>query len=424
MFWIRTVSPLNRILNLRLWSLFIKEFHQIRRNRRLVILLIIPPTLNIILFGLALNPTFENLRLGVVDYSRTLESRELVSAFTEGLVFKTNAYYASTEDLGQAISRAELDAGLVVPRDFAERRARHETAEVQLLVDAVNANTATIAGGYAARIIASLNQKIALSQSKGGQPNESTAPQPSPPTGDTPNVASISLSPNNPGVSLTTNVPGTRATVTPRLTLLYNPGLKSAWFITTGMIGLLLVLQGSVVSSASLVREKEIGTVEQLLMTPAESSEIIVAKVAPIFLLLAIDIGLALGVARLVFGVPVRGSLLLFFFAASLCVLCGIGLGMMIATFTRTQQQAQLMGFFTNPPLALLSGATTPIEAMPAWLQPVTSINPVKHFAIISRGILLKGSGVDVLYPQLIALAVIALVMVSVSVWQFRKQLG
>src|SRR5947208_4724619 len=237
MFWIRTMSPLNRILNLRLWSLFVKEFHQIRRNRRLVILLVIPPTLNIILFGLALNPTFENLRLGVVDYSRTPESRELVSAFTEGLVFKTKAYYASTEDLGQAISRAELDAGLVVPRDFAERRARHETAEVQLLVDAVNANTATIAGGYAARIIASLNQKIALSQSKGGQPNESTAP---PQTGDTSNVASISLSPNNPGVSLTTNVPGTRTTVTPRLTLLYTPALKSAWFITTVMIGLFL----------------------------------------------------------------------------------------------------------------------------------------------------------------------------------------
>jgi len=415
MLLIRTMDPLNRILNLRLWSLFIKEFHQIRRNRRLVILLIIPPTLNIVLFGLALNPTFENLRLGVVDDSRTPESRELVSAFTEGLVFKTKAYYASTEGLGQAISRSDLDAGLVVPRDFAEKRARHETVEVQLLVDAVNANSATIAGGYAARIIASLNQKIALAQPPGRQPTEGTALQPAPSTSDIPSAPSISLAPNNPRP---------HAMVTPRLTLLYNPGLKSAWFITTGMIGLLLVLQGSVVSSASLVREKEIGTVEQLLMTPAESSEIIIAKVAPIFLLLALDIGLALGVARLAFGVPVRGSLLLFFLSASLCVLCGIGLGMMIATFTRTQQQAQLMGFFTNPPLALLSGATTPIEAMPTWLQPITSVNPVKHFAIISRGILLKGSGVDVLYPQLLALAVIALVMVSVSAWQFRKQLG
>jgi ABC-2 type transport system permease protein len=397
------MGPLNRILNLRLWALFVKEFHQIRRNRRLVVLLVIPPTLNIILFGLALNPTFENLRLGVVDYSRTPESRELVSAFSEGLVFKANAYYASAEELGQAIGRSELDAGLVVPRDFAEKRARRETVEVQILVDAVNANTATIAGGYAARIIASLNQKIAISQ----------PPRP-PPATDAPGAGDAPVF---------TNLAG-RATVTPRLTLLYNPGLKSSWFITTGMIGLLLVLQGSSVSAASLVREKEIGTVEQLLMTPAESSEIIIAKVAPLFLLLGLDIGLALGVARLVFGVPVRGSLFLFFLSASLCVLCGIGLGMMIATFTRTQQQAQLMSFFTNPPLALLSGATTPIEAMPNWLQPLTDINPVKHFAIISRGILLKGSGVDVLYPQLLALAAIALVMVSVSAWQFRKQLG
>lgn len=385
------------ILNSRLWALFIKEFHQIRRNQRLVILLIIPPTLNIILFGVALNPTFENLQLGVVDYSRTPESRELISAFGEGLVFQTHAYYMSTEEMGQAISRGELDAGLVVPHDFADKRARRQTADVQLLVDAVNANTATIAGGYAARIIASLNQKIAMAQ-----------PLRHPGT--------------DPSLALVTT-PAARASVRPRLTLLYNPGLKSSWFITTGMIGLLLVLQGSVVSSASLVREKEIGTVEQLLMTPASNSEIIIAKVGPIFLLLAFDIGLALIVARIVFGVPLRGSFALFFFAASLCVLCGIGLGMMIATFTRTQQQAQLMSFFTNPPLALLSGATTPIEAMPAWLQPVTEINPVKHFGIISRSILLKGSGVDVLYPQLLALAAIAFIMVSVSAWQFRKQL-
>jgi ABC-2 type transport system permease protein len=235
-------------------------------------------------------------------------------------------------------------------------------------------------GGYAARIIGSLNQKIAIST--------------------------------------------VRAAVKPHLTLLYNPGLKSSWFITTGIIGLLLVLQGSVVSSASLVREKEMGTIEQLLMTPASSYELLIAKIAPIFLLLAFDIVLALTVARLVFGVPMRGSLFLFFLSASLCVICGIGMGMMIATFTRTQQQAQLMGFFTNPPLAILSGATTPIEAMPVWLQRVTVINPIKHFAIIARSIMLKGSGVDVLYSNLMALALIALVMISLSAWRFRKQLS
>src|SRR5438046_835028 len=168
--FVRTMSPLNRIFNLRLWSLFIKEFHQIRRNRRLVVMLVIPPTLNIILFGLALNPNFENLRLGVVDYSSTPESRELLSAFTEGLVFRIGSYYSSPEDLGRAISKGELDAGLFIPREFAEKRARHQTAEVQLLVDAVNANTATIVGGYSARIIGSLNQRIAKSQPPRAQP--------------------------------------------------------------------------------------------------------------------------------------------------------------------------------------------------------------------------------------------------------------
>ena len=371
---------LQRISNLRIWSLFVKEFHQIRRNRRLVIMLIIPPTLNIVLFGLALNPNFENLRLGVVDYSQTPESRDLISAFTEGLVFRIDGYFAAPEDMGNVIGKGDLDAGLVIPRDFARRRVRREPVEVQLIVDAVNANTATIAGGYASRIVASVNQNVSLAMARAG--------------------------------------------VTPHLTLLYNPGLNSAWFITTGMIGLLLVLQGSVVSSAALVREKEVGTIEQLLMTPAGSSELILAKVAPIFVLLAFDIVLALTVARLVFGVPMRGSLLLFFISASLCVLCGIGLGMMIATFTHTQQQAQLMGFFTNPPLAILSGATTPIEAMPRWLQPVTALNPVKYFAIIARSIMLKGSGIDVLYGDLLALAIIALVMVSLSAWRFRKQLS
>src|SRR5262249_16878634 len=158
-------------------------------------------TLNIVLFGLALNPTFENLQLGVVDYSRTRESRELISAFTEGLVFKTHAYYASTEELGNAIARGELDAGLVLPSDFAAKRQRHETFNVQVLVDAGNANTATIAGGYAARIIASFNQKAATSQLR------------PPPAVDAEGTSTVSLMIN----------PERRPTVTPHLTLLYNP---------------------------------------------------------------------------------------------------------------------------------------------------------------------------------------------------------
>jgi drug efflux transport system permease protein len=173
-----------------------------------------------------------------------------------------------------------------------------------------------------------------------------------------------------------------------------------------------------------MVKEKEIGTVEQLLMTPAAASEIITAKMTPLFLLLSADVWLALGVGWLVFGLPVRGNIILLYVAGALCVLAGIGLGTFLATFSKSQQQAQLMSFFVNPPIGMLSGAMTPIEAMPDWMQPLTLINPVRHFATIARGIMLKGAGVDVLYPNFLALLGFAVLLVGISAWRFRKQLG
>ncbi|MBS1794933.1 MAG: ABC transporter permease [Acidobacteria bacterium] len=399
------------LLNLRWFALIRKEFNQIKRNRRLIIMLIVPPTINIVLFGYALNPTVTDLKLGVVDESRSAESRELISALTESRSFRIERYYLSQSELGDDLSAGDLDAGLVIPADFDRKRVSGETAEVQFLVDAVNSNTATIAGGYAGRIINALNQKILRENP--------------PKTGATPIRQQITTADSAQTAAPTQNSPArpVQPNVTPRIALLYNPGLKNAWFIVTGLIGALLVLQGSIVAAASMVREKEVGTIEQLLMTPAEAIEIITAKIAPIFLLLSGDIFLALTVARLVFDVPVRGSFLLFFISGSLCVLSGIGIGTLIATFVKSQQQAQLMSFFVNPPMVLLSGATTPVEAMPHWLQPWTLLNPVRHFGLISRGILLKGSTLDVLYPNLLALAAFCVIVVSISMWRFRKQL-
>lgn len=387
---------LRKVISRRLRALFVKELQQLRRNRRLVEMLIIPPTVNLILFGLALNPAVKNLRLGVVDDSRSAESRELVSAFVESGPFHVGGYYTSADDMGRALAAGKLDTGLVVPPDFARKRQRRETAEVQFLVDAVNANNATIAEGYASLVVASINQRLARAQTPQTEAGKAQTPP-------------LLLS---------------RAVVRPRVALLYNPGLENSWFIVTGLIGTLLLLQGLLVSAATLVREKETGTVEQLLMTPAEAYEIIAAKIAPLFIVLTGGMGLSLTVARLVFGVPMRGSLALMFVAGMLCVLTGIGIGTLIATFTHTQQQAQLMGFFTNPPLAMLSGAMTPIEAMPDWLQPLTYLNPVRHFGVISRGVLLKGAGLSVLYPNFLALLGFAVVLVAVSTWQFRKRLG
>lgn len=379
----------SRLLGGRLVPLFLKELRQLRRNRRLVVMLVIPPTVQIVLFGYALNPEVTGLRLGVVDASRTVESRQLVSAFTESRSFRVLGYHASSDGLGDALAAGELDTGLVIPADFARQRLRGETAEVQLLLDATNSNTAAIAGGYAGRIVTDLNRRLLVPVRLGGGDR---AP------------------------------PSER--VVPRVTLLYNAGLESSWFIATGLIGILLVLIGSLVAAASLVREKETGTVEQLLMTPSSATEIVVAKTAPLLLLLTVDIGVALAVCRVVFDVPIRGSLLLLVASGMLCVFSGLGIGIFVATFTKSQQQAQLMSFFVNPPVALLSGVVTPLEAMPEWMQPLTLLNPVRHFATISRGVMLKGIGLDLLYPNVLALVAAAVALVALSVWQFRKRLG
>ncbi|HJQ34617.1 MAG TPA: ABC transporter permease [Pyrinomonadaceae bacterium] len=373
----------------RFWPLFMKELRQIKRNRKLVVMLVMPPTVNLVLLGFAMNSEVKNVKLGLVDYSRTSESRELVSAFVESGSFKVADTYGSTEELGEALSAGKLDAGLVVPQDFARLRARGRTAEVQILVDGVDSNRAGIAAGYAMRVVGALNER------SGGA-----------------------------GFAARTSDVKSGAKAEPRVAVLYNPGMRYSWFIVTGTIGLLMVMIGSLVASASMVNEKESGTIEQLLMTPANSTEIISAKVAPIMLLLSGDILLAVGVVRLVFDVPVRGSLVLLYFAGMLCVLAGIGVGTFIATFTRSQTQAQLMGFFVNPPLSMLSGATTPLEGMPVWMQQVSYLNPIRHFSAIARGVLLKGVGLEVLYPNLLALTAFTLVIVGASVWRFRKQLS
>ena len=377
---------IENILNWRLWPLFTKEMRQIRRNRKLVAMLVLPPTLNLVLLGFAMNPDVTDLRLGVVDASRTADSREVISAFSESRAFKVAETFVSADALGEALSAGRLDAGLVFDSDFATRRTKGETAEIQFLVDGVDSNTASIAGGYATRIVNALNQNVKIV-------NRATAQ-------------------------------ATSRGVVPRISLLYNPGLKNSWFIVSGMIGVLLVMLGIAVSSSAMVKEKEVGTVEQLLMTPADGAEIITAKIAPIFLLLSLDIGLSVAVGYFVFDLPVRGSFLLLYLAGMLCVLSGIGMGTMIATFTRSQQQAQLLGFFITPPLSMLSGATTPLEAIPHWMQPLTYLNPVRHFASLSRGVMLKGIGADVIYPNLLALLAFTVVLMGISVWRFRKQLN
>ena len=173
-----------------------------------------------------------------------------------------------------------------------------------------------------------------------------------------------------------------------------------------------------------MVKEREAGTIEQLLMSPASTAEIIIAKIAPLFVLLCMMMLLALGVLKVVFQVPFHGSLPFVLSGGVLCILSGISLGTVIATVSKSAQQAQLTAFFINPPLSSLSGALSPIEAMPPWLRPLTVVNPIHHFATIVRSSMLKGSGFAVLWPNVLGLLIFTLALVSLSIWRFRKQLS
>jgi ABC-2 type transport system permease protein len=378
----------------RVRALIAKEFAQIRRDRRLAISLVLPPVVQLTLFGFALSPTVSNLRLGIVDESQTRESRELVATLTESRSFRVGSYYASGDELGRAISEARLDAGLVIPYHYGRDLRRGTPTTVQFLLNAMNANTATIGQAYAEGVIESYNRQLTAA-------------------GVHPTIERLETSP-----------PPRRGQVRLMPAFLYNPGLVDSWFIATGVFGLLLILNSSLVSSAAMVKEREAGTIEQLLMSPASTAEIIIAKITPLFVLLSMMMLLALGVLKVVFFVPFHGSLPIVLFGGVLCILSGIGIGTVLATFSKSAQQAQLTAFFVNPPLASLSGALNPVEAMPGWLQPLTLFNPIHHFASIARGGMLKGNGFETLWPNILALSMFTLALVSLSVWRFRKQLS
>jgi len=378
----------------RLRALIRKEFGQIRRDRNLAFSLILPPTLQLLLLGFALSADVKNIKLGVVDDSRSAAGRELIAWLSDSESFRVTGYYSSVSQLGTAISRNRVDAGVVIPYDFARCLERGRPVTIQFLLNAMNANTAAIAQSYAEGVIQSYAAGLAAGGLHASFRRIGAA--------DLNRTGQVSLHPD----------------------YLYNPGLEDSWFIVTGVFGLLLILNSSLVAAAAMVREREMGTMEQLLMSPAATWEIVVAKVAPLFVLLFLTAVIASMVMKLAFHVPFHGRLPMVLCAAALCILSGISIGTVNATFSKSAKQAQLMAFFINPPINATAGALNPMEAMPRWLQPVTLINPIHYFAVIARTGMLKGGGFADLWPDFLGLIAIALVLGSLSVWRFRKQLN
>jgi ABC-2 type transport system permease protein len=380
----------------RYLALLAKEVQQLKRNRVLLVQLMLPPTIVLVIFGYALNPRVRDLRMGIVDESFTTESRQFVDSLVQNVNFNVTRVYGTVQEAEDALKSLDLDLFVVIPTDFSQTLGRGQTADVQVVIDAVDANTAQIAQGYLEMALEQYNTEN-FSPPVAGARRQITlvrATHPAPPPG-VPDVQSAYL---------------------------YNPGLLTSWHYVTGVMSIIMFINASLVASALAVKEKETGTIEQLLMTPAQTGEMLLAKTTPVFVVMMVVLFLSLVVGMLVFGVPVRGAVWLFTLAGALSALAGIGIGVMVATVSKSQQQAQLLTFFVNPPLTLLSGATSPIENMPELFQKLSYLDPLRYMVTIIRGVTLKDAPWSALWPNLLALTVFSIILFAISAWRFRKQ--
>jgi ABC-2 type transport system permease protein len=415
-----------------LWALILKETREILRNPYLLFLIIVPPTIQLLILGGALDPQVRNLSLGVVDHCQTAQSRDLVSSLTHSGVFPKSQSIKDENVVSHQLEYGTLDVALVIPKDFSKNLALGQSAPVQVLVDGADAYSAGIASAYVlktiygfrpeefnqafkAKIMAEVKERARFSAhqkedlSSGGAGSDGEG-------------AGSTASGSGLGKLFTGSQMNASALVDPDIQILYNPDLVASWFFVPGVLGASLTLTATLVASAAVLRERESGTMEQLLMTPAETWEILLAKILPLLAFLLADVCMAIGAAMVFFHLPVRGNILLFLFASMLYIFVGIGFGMLLGTLCKNQRQSQLTSFFINIPLILLSGSVVPLDTMPAFLQVISLFNPLRYYVFLARAVILKGDGLAIVWPQLGILIVAALLLIAVSANRFNRQ--
>jgi len=373
-----------------------KEFLQMLRHRRMRVMLFLPPVIQLIVFGYACNLDVDTVRIAWMDGDHTPQSRELLEAFTGSGRFFLNAVPQNEDDARALLDKAKVNAIVRVLPGFAEQILRGQNAQVQLLIDGTNPNSASLISSYATQVIARFSAKVAVTH----QTTEAQA-----------RITSAGiLSLRAPRVSSESRV-------------WFNPELKSRNFFIPGVLNNILLVVTVTLTAMSIVREKEIGTMEQLMVTPIRPIELIIGKMIPAACVGLIDVLLITTAAVALFGVPFEGSGLLLFFCSLLFLLTGLGTGLLISTISQTQQQAALSAFLFATPAFMFSGFVFPIRNMPQVVQYVTYVNPLRYFLEIVRGIMLKGSGVGLLWPQMLMLLAYGAVIMGVSAARFRKRL-
>jgi ABC-2 type transport system permease protein len=367
----------------RIKQIVIKEFIQVFRDKRMRFFLFVPPLVQLFVFGYVVTLDVSNIPTAILDLDKSYESRELARRLESSGYFTILHTPASVEEVTGLLDRGKVLCVVQINRGFMKDLRKGVPTSVQVIVDGTYSNTALVALNYANTVIAR------FARDRG--PRKSAA-----------EGASIDL----------------------RVRAWYNPDLKSKNYFVPGVMASIILLVSLMLTSMAVVRERESGTMEQLMVTPIKPIELILGKTIPFAAISFIDMMLVTAVGVFWFEVPIRGSLLLLLLCTAIYLLSVLGTGLFISTVARTQQQALMAAMFFNMPAILLSGFAFPIENMPAVFQYVTYLNPLRYFLIIIRGVFLKGNGIVILWPQMAALLAIGMIVITLSALRFRKRLG
>ena len=372
-----------------LWRVIVKEFLQLRQDKKLIPTLFVGPLFQLLALGYAANMDITEIPTLVVDQDKSRASRQVVEHFVASGYFRVVGAEETTAAVEPWLVSNRAQLALVIAGGFGDDVAAGRRPRLQMLADGTDSNSAQVGLGYASRLVAELGASLQATRLRdatgsGGASN---------------------------GIELVPRV-------------FYNPDLRSRWFFVPAVVAMVLMLVTMILPSMAVVREKEIGTLEQLIVTPLRSWQLIIGKLAPFVVIGLIVMLLVTALATALLGVPLRGSLLLLTLLTLLFLLSTLGFGLLVSTLVNTQQQAMMFSAFVlMVPMIYLSGLVFPIENMPELFQHVSLFIPVRYYAIILRGVFLKGSGIGVLWPEALALLVIGSTVLVLAAVRFRKRL-
>jgi ABC-2 type transport system permease protein len=376
-------------LNSRTLSIIRKEFLHILRDRRTLAIMLVLPVVEMLLFGYAVTTDIKHLPLAVFDQDRSSQSRELVEAYRVSTVFDVDYYVESQDDLAALIDSGRASAGLVIGPGYGDDLTKRASAQVAFIIDGSDPSVAST----------TLSAAITVGQAKSAQVVRALLGR-----------SGLEFS-ATPGLDVRTRV-------------WYNPDMLSANFMVPALIGFILQILTTMLTSLSIVREKELGTIEQLIVTPIKPVELILGKIIPYALISMFDAVEILVVGSWWFKVPINGSVTLLLSLCFLFLLSSLGIGILISSVARTQQEAMFLSFFSMFPAIFLSGFLFPLSSMPQILQAISYAVPLRYFLVIDRGIVLKGNGLEILWPEVVALAIFGAAILGLASTRFRKSLG